>query len=401
MPGSMRERQPGVWELRVFLGRDAAGKTRHRGVTFRGGKRAAGRELSRLVMEAENGPVLPTPPPIDEPLRWGDQTTINEAIAGWKENGWEDLSPSTVRRYENMWMKHVHGSIGMERLATLSPYDVEKYFRRLKAGGLAEATVRQIRALMHRACRLARKWSGGVLPNPIADTELPAWALDEQGEVRAPTLEEVRSLIATAQKADASFAAVLRVVAATGMRRGEVCALRWRDVDFDHGVVRVNESVVAAIGGAIVKAPKTRASIRTVAIDSDTLSVLGVVRSEQIVLAEACGLKLAPEAFLFSNEPGAMTPPHPDALSHTFASIRAKAKVAPDIHMHSLRHFHATALDPVISEAQKQARLGWSTVKMARHYTDSVPEEDRRAADHVGNLLSPSTDKPSAGAKVG
>ena len=67
MPGSMRERRPGVWELRVFLGHDAAGKTRHRSVTFRGAKRAAGRELSRLVMEAENGPVLPTPPPIDEP----------------------------------------------------------------------------------------------------------------------------------------------------------------------------------------------------------------------------------------------------------------------------------------------------------------------------------------------
>ena len=92
-------------------------------------------------------------------------------------------------------MKHVYGSIGTERLATLSPYDVEKYFRRLKADGLAEATVRQIRALMHRACRLARKWSSGVLPNPIADTELPTWPLDEQGEVRAPTVEEVRALI--------------------------------------------------------------------------------------------------------------------------------------------------------------------------------------------------------------
>ena len=85
MPGSMRERQPGVWELRVFLGRDAPGKTRHRSLTFRGGKRAAGRELSRLVIEAENGPVPPPPPPIDRSPRWGDQTTINEAIAGWKE----------------------------------------------------------------------------------------------------------------------------------------------------------------------------------------------------------------------------------------------------------------------------------------------------------------------------
>ena len=213
----MRERQPNVWELRVFLGRDANGNVRHGYQTFRGGKRAAERELSRLVATAEDEPV---PPPVVEAPRWNVQTTINDAIQGWKDNGWEDLSPSTVRRYENMWMKHVHGSIGNERLATLSPYDVEKYFRRQKADGLAEASVRQIRALMHRACRLARKWSGGALPDPIADTELPTWALDERDEVRAPSLDDVRTLIATADTFDPSFAAVLRLVAATGMRRG-------------------------------------------------------------------------------------------------------------------------------------------------------------------------------------
>ena len=76
-------------------------------------------------------------------------------------------------------MKHIQGSIG-RAADTLSPYDVEQYFRRLKADGLAKASVRQIRAIMHRACRLARKWSGNVLPNPIADTELPAWAMDER-----------------------------------------------------------------------------------------------------------------------------------------------------------------------------------------------------------------------------
>ena len=99
-------------------------------------------------------------------------------------------------------------------------------------------------------------------------------------------------------------------------------------------------------------------------------------------------MTVEPETFLFSSEPGGLAPPHPDAMSHTFAAVRSKAKVATDVHMHSLRHFHATVLDPVISEAQKQTRLGWSTVKMARHYTDSVPEEDRRAATHVGKMLS-------------
>ena len=385
MPGSMRERHPNVWELRVFLGRDANGKVRHGYQTFRGGKRAAERELSRLVAAAEDEPV---PPPVVEAPRWNVQTTINDAIQGWKDNGWEDLSPSTVRRYENMWMKHVHGSIGNERLATLSPYDVEKYFRRLKADGLAEASVRQIRAVMHRACRLARKWSGGALPNPIADTELPTWALSERDEVRAPSLDEVRTLIATADTFDPSFAAVLRLVAATGMRRGEVCALRWNDVDLSAGTVRISQSVVAAKGGAILKSPKTRASIRTVAVDPDTASILRRLQLAQRSLAMACGLTLEPESFLFSSEPGGLVPPHPDAMSHTFATVRSKGKVATDVHMHSLRHFHATALDPVISEAQKQTRLGWSTVKMARHYTDSVPEEDRRAAAHVGKMLS-------------
>jgi len=350
VPGSIRERQPNVWELRVFLGRDVSGKVRHGYQTFRGGKRAAERELSRLVAAAEDEPV---PPPVVETPRWSDRTTVNEAIQGWKDNGWEDLSPSTVRRYENMWMKHVHGSIGNERLATLSSYDVEKYFRRLKADGLAEASVRQIRALVHRACRLARKWSGGALPNPIADTELPTWALDERDEVRAPSLDEVRTLIATADTFDPSFAAVLRLVAATGMRRGEVCALRWNDVDLSAGTVRISQSVVAAKGGAILKAPKTRASIRTVAIDSDTASILRRLQLAQRSLATACGLTLEPESFLFSSEPGGLVPPHPDSMSHTFSTVRTKGKVATDVHMHSLRHFHATALDPVISEAQK------------------------------------------------
>ena len=107
----MLERQPNVWELRVFLGRDANGKVRHGYQTFRGGKRAAERELSRLVTAAKDEPV---PPPVVETPRCNMRTTVNDAIQGWKENGWEDLSPSTVRRYENMWMKLVPGSIGNE-----------------------------------------------------------------------------------------------------------------------------------------------------------------------------------------------------------------------------------------------------------------------------------------------
>ena len=143
----------------------------------------------------------------------------------------------------------------------------------------------------------------------------------------------------------------------------------------------VDEGVVSTPAGAEARQPKARSSTRKVALDKVTLTEIAALRGEQGKLAEACGLKLSPESFVFSFEPGGEVPPHPDSISHAFAKIRTKAEVASDIHLHSLRHFHAAQIDSVISEAQKLVRLGWSTVQMARH-------EDRRAANHIGRLLS-------------
>jgi integrase len=252
---------------------------------------------------------------------------------------------------------------------------------------MAKGSVRQVRAVLHRACRLAKKWSGGALPNPIADTELPSWSLDDRTHVRAPSVEEIRQILEAANGEDRRVAVALRVIAATGLRRGEACGLRWCDIDHALARIQVNGSIIAATGGAGIKSPKTRASIRQLAVDTNSLKALDELRDIQRELADAAGVPLADTGFAFSFEPGGLLPPHPDALSHAFTRVRMRAQVPADVHLHSLRHFHATALDPVISEAQKQTRLGWSTVQMARHYTDGVDEEDRRAADHIGRLL--------------
>jgi integrase len=381
----MRLIRPGVWEVRVFLGRTAEGRVRHLQRTFPGTKRAAERELARLIADQDREPVAAP----DQPVVWGPTTTINDAIAAWQLNGWEDLSPKTVLRYESVWNVHIRKSIGRRRIATLSPYDLERYFRGLKQAGLSEGSVRMVRAVIHRACRLARRWSGNVLPNPVGDTELPVWKLDERPEkVRAPEVGEVLALLAAARRSDLRFAVFLLTLAATGVRRGEACALRWSDLDWEAGTLRVDEAVVAARGGAVVRGPKTRASVRTVAVDDGTMKEIALLRDRQRDLAAACGVPVRSDAFVFSFEPGGQLPPYPDSFSHALARVRAEAGVSADLHLHSLRHFHATALDAVISEAQKQARLGWSTVQMARHYTDTVVDEDRRAADYVGALLA-------------
>jgi hypothetical protein len=111
----MRERKPGVWELRVFVGRDASGKVRHRNATFHGTKRAAERELTRLIAE-EEATGTTRQQPVGRAPQWGPLTTVNDAIEGWKRTGWDDLSPSTVRRYEGVWRRHVRDSIGQRRI---------------------------------------------------------------------------------------------------------------------------------------------------------------------------------------------------------------------------------------------------------------------------------------------
>ncbi len=294
-------------------------------------------ELARLVAEQEARPAL-----VPE-TKWGPNTTVNDAIAAWRDNGWEDLSPKTRRHYESIWKVHIEGSIGRRRIASLNTYDVESFYRSLKAQGLSQATIRQVRAVLHRACRLARKWSGGILHNPAEDADLPLWQLEEQREpVRAPSAKEVRALIDTALEEDIRLAAFLRLLAATGLRRGEACALRWADIDPVQLSIKVNKSVVVAKGGAILKAPKTRASIRHLACDTETMNMLCDLRKEQEHLARACGETVSEESFVFSFSPDGFSPPHPDSFSHA----------------------------------------------MARHYTDALPAEDRRAAEHIGRLLA-------------
>jgi hypothetical protein len=217
MAGSIRKRPElghDAWELRVFLGRDRRGRVRHMSRTFRGSKRAAERELRNLLVAQDFEPQAPAEP---EVRAWGKTTTINDAIAGWKENGWDDLSPVTVRRYENVWKVHIEKTIGRERIPSLTPYEVERYFRKLKNAGSGRETVRYVRSVLNRACRLARKWSGNELPNPIQDTELPTWSLSETSEpIRAPTTKEVRLLLRKAEGLDPRYAVCLRVIAAPG-----------------------------------------------------------------------------------------------------------------------------------------------------------------------------------------
>ena len=178
-------------------------------------------------------------------------------------------------------------------ISALTAYEVERFFRKLKSDGGGRETVRYVRSVLNRACRLARKWSGNELPNPIQDTELPTWPLSETAEpIRAPTTKEVRLLLQEAQQLDPRYSVCLRVIAATGIRRGEAGALRWSDIDWRGATIMIDEAVIPSDGGAVIKAQKTRTSIRKVAIDKTTLAQLRTLRKDQDRLAADAGVAL-------------------------------------------------------------------------------------------------------------
>ena len=382
--GSMRLRTPpDTWELRLYLGRDTTGRVRHKHTTFVGSKRAAERELARLSLELESS----SQPSPDESTLWGAKTTFNDAILAWKQNGWQDLSPKTVTDYESLCRLHIKEKVGRKPIAKIGVFELEAYFRSLSDAGLGTSGIRQVRAILHKAARLAGKWSGGVIPNPVSLADLPKFS-SKRVPVRSPTLEEVRRILQTAEeRSNIQIATMIRLIAATGMRRGEAAALRWSDISFQSQEIIVDESVIGTQGTLIVKSPKTSGSLRTVTVDKETVRALESLRDSQLAIAQSCGFALGDDAFVFSYSPDGLVPPHPDSISHGFKKVVKLSGVASDIHLHSLRHFQATAIDPLVSERQKQARLGWSTSHMARHYTDPITEEDRKVAAEIGEML--------------
>jgi len=173
---------------------------------------SVGEHPSRLIVKQDQAPARV---PDDAQRQWGPTTTFNDAIAGWRENGWQDLSPTTAQRYESVWRVHIRDTIGCRRIESVGPYDVERFFRKLKADGVGRETIRYSRSVLHRACRLARKWSGNTLSNPVTDTELPVFTRAELPEpVRAPTLDEVLAILRTAESLDIRYRSGLVVIAA-------------------------------------------------------------------------------------------------------------------------------------------------------------------------------------------
>jgi integrase len=215
--------------------------------------------------------------------------------------------------------------------------------------------------------------------------------------VRAPEPEEVRLLLDKAVAEDPAFATFLRLAVVTGARRGELCALRWEDVDLRAGSVTIARSMAEGKGGRLVeKDTKTHAE-RLVSLDPDTVRALEEHFGRWARTAPAGGLVPAGSAFVFSPKVDGSRPLHPNDATAQFGRLRAQLGIT-GIRLHDLRHLAATRLLVAgLPVRQVSGRLGHANAAMTLNiYAHALNELDEVAASVLAQeIRAPANPRPT------
>ena len=248
---------------------------------------------------------------------------------------------------------------------------------------LSPAAIRQVHITVRGTLSAAVRWEW-IKSNPADHARKPRLLAPQPNP---PSSEEAARIIAAAWEQDDDWGTLVWLTMVTGMRRAEVLALRWYDVDLAAGSLEIRRSYVWVHGRGVEKDTKTH-QMRRIALDRATVEVLSAHRERYEDAARAGGVKPTDEAFLFSYEILHDRPCNPDAASHRYVGMCARLGI--DSHLHALRHYSATELLAAGVDLRTVAgRLGHAGggATTLRVYAAWVSASDRRAAEILGSRM--------------
>jgi integrase len=376
--GNITRRGKHSWRIKYEGGErnPATGRRQTRYVTTRGTKKQAQAELIRLLADIETGTAV-------DPSK----VTVAEYLRGWLDNA-NNLAGKTHERYRQLAEQQIIRHLGGIALQRLRPADIETWHGTLlRQGGqggrpLAARTVGHAHRVLHTALERAAK------------VELVA--RNVAAVVRPPRAEALEvQILGGAQITDVlhlldghSLLPIVMVALGTGMRRGELCALRWADVDLDTATIRIERSMEETKAGLRMKPPKSRNGRRTIRIARSTVDVLRAHRLRQAELRLALGTgRLSTDELVFAMLDG--RPLSPDNLSRDWRRAVLALKL-PQVMFHALRHTHASALIAAgVDVLTISRRLGHGTPAFTLTvYGHLFAETDQAAARAIEAALS-------------
>jgi integrase len=372
--GHIRQRAPGSFELRYSIGVDpATGRRRIATATVKGSRRDAEKELRRLLRQVDTG----------EHAAAGNKLTVGAWLSQWLASVRETLAPQSHDRYSEIVTNHLIPGLGDVPLARLTESHITTFYSSLERkdgkGAMAPRTRRQLHRVLSSALRRAVE-DRMISRNPT-DMFRKRMPKVEKVEMKVLTAAQSRQLLDAAR--DTPLYGPVLLALATGARRGECLALRWRNVDLEAGTVLIAESLEQRRGVPIrSKAPKGEKQ-RSIALPAFAVDALRGLKLRQVEQMFALGVRVEGDTLVCMHPDGKT--PSPAAITNAFARLVARLSGMPAIRFHSLRHGHATALllagvHPKIA----QERLGHSSVAMTMDlYSHVTSEMQRDAADKL------------------
>jgi integrase len=332
--GSLTKRSPGSWTIQASGGFDDAGKRIRLTETVRGSRRDAEKALTRMLRDIDQGTVATS----------GATTFGKYLTERWLPHMRSRVRPETWERYESLVRVQIIPRCGRVKLAKLRPHHLQATLDGMLGDGAAPASVVKAHRIVASSLKQAVRWQL-LATSPALGVSPPRL---RRPVLTIPDAEQMRTLVDTA--ATTPYALPVLLAASTGMRRGEVVALRWANVDLD------------AATAAVVDA-KTDTGRRTIHLPASTVAVLKHHRIEQAERRLLCGPAWQENDLLVDRGDGG--PVNPDSVSHAFAEI-AESVGLPEVRLHDLRHGFASALlkagvnVKVVSEALGHSRTAFT-----------------------------------------
>jgi integrase len=298
--------------------------------------------------------------------------------------------PTTVAGYRRLIRIHVKPAIGDLPIQELTAVDLDRLYAKLSkvgsAGGrgpLSKASVRQVHMVLGKALGDAAR-KGLVQRNVVRLASPPSAASARAPEMKVWTPDQVRTFLDFV--ANDSHGSMIRLAALTGLRRAELCGLRWQDVDLDSARVVVRQAITTVDHEPSAGDVKSTRSRRVIDLDATTVTVLRAQRKQQLEDRLRAGATWVDSGLVFTMPDGRGW--HPDVITRAFARLVQRSSL-PRIRLHDLRHSHATHLLAAGANPRVTSeRLGHASVAFTLDvYGHVLPGQQADAAAAVAMLV--------------
>jgi integrase len=366
--GSILQRPNGTWRLQVLVeGKrlSYSAKTRQECQAW----------LKRTISQVDSGLSFN-----------GAVMKFSDYIQVWLNTVKENRRPTTFIQYSIIIRLYILPAFGNLRLKDLLPMRIEAFLIAKQAEGLGDRTCQLIHVVMHVILASALR-KGLIGRNPMDAVEKPRVARPKRKITL--TADQVQQLLIVAAEAEEEV--VYQVALATGLREGELSGLKWSDINWDRGSIKIQRQVQRiAHQGLVFSPPKTETGNRILALGKQTLAKLQEHHQRQEQQKLLAGDRWQENDLIFPTIIG--TPKDPHNLLKSFKRLLVKACL-PVMRFHDLRHTSITLLlndvGVPIKEAQKRAGHASPSTTINIYGGETTSKMDEIAAQSLDDLITP------------